>query len=283
MSSRIVHSQIDSLFCDLLNKLRIEGSLTSPRGEKTRELNNISFTLTDPNYSIISNPARKISLKYLAAELLWYFSGSLEAKGIEDYASIWKNIKDRHGKLNSNYGYFVFHQRQALDWSQFDWVYNSLKNDINSRQAVINFNQPMHKDPNTKDFPCTISMQFYIRDNKLHAITNMRSQDAIYGMTYDFPFFCIVMMLLYGVLKDVYPDLLLGTYNHSVASFHVYERHFKMMDEIVANDIPYQLSSLSDMEFNVNDCELILQDIADRYEDPQSDFIRNLLIMRGLL
>jgi thymidylate synthase len=50
-----------------------------------------------------------------------------------------------------------------------------LLNDKDSRQAVINFNQPKHKQKEVKDFPCTETLTFLIRDNKLEVINKMRS------------------------------------------------------------------------------------------------------------
>jgi thymidylate synthase len=118
--------------------------------------------------------------------------------------------------------------------SQFDWVVESLLNDKYSRQAVINFNQPMHKY-DTKDFVCTLSMQFFIRNNELVAITNMRSNDFIYGFGYDLPFFCLLQQLVYSHLLSKYPALQLGAYTHHAASLHVYDRHFEMVDTIANN------------------------------------------------
>ncbi|MFZ0898125.1 MAG: hypothetical protein WAN21_02375 [Candidatus Sulfotelmatobacter sp.] len=66
---------------------------------------------------------------------------------------------------------------------------------------------------------------------------HMRSQDAIYGMTNDAPAFSFIHEMLHVKLRDTcYPDLQMGGYHHTADSFHVYERHFKMLDELCKDD-----------------------------------------------
>ena len=216
-----------------VSKALLEAPEYSPRGMKTKELIKPQLIVQNPELCVIINPARNFSLKYLNAEMKWYMSKEKSIDKIKDYASMWSKIADKHGNVNSNYGEIVF--QQYLDnyrGSQFDWVNNQLWDDKDSRQAIINFNQPKHKS-DTKDFVCTIATQYLIRDNKLISTTDMRSNDLIYGFSYDFPFFSLVQGLVLKTLKPKYNSLELGQNIHTSTSMHVYERHFKMLENIV--------------------------------------------------
>jgi len=206
----------------------------SPRRQKTKELIQETLVIKDPSKCVVTNPARKISRDYLDKELKWYLSGDKNIKEIGKHASMWNNIADENGKVNSNYGEIVFFQElENYTESQFCWVIESLCNDQDSRQAIINFNQPKHKKEDVKDFVCCISVQYLIRDKKLISITNMRSSDLIYGFCNDFPFFAYLQQELLRRLNRGGLKLKLGMNIHTAGSLHIYEKHFPMIDKII--------------------------------------------------
>lgn len=211
----------------------------SPRGLKTKELFNQTIVIDDPMKCVLSNPYRKLSHEYLQAEMDWYVSGDLSIEKIKEHASMWERIANPDGTINSNYGHFVFHQKIEY-WknnfiSQFRYCVGSLIKDQDSRQAVINFNQPIHKYLDNKDFVCTINTQYMIREEALHCIVNMRSCDLIYGASFDVPWFAFVQSVLLDSLRMYMPSLKMGKLYHNSASLHVYEKHFKMIDEAGKN------------------------------------------------
>ena len=81
------------------------------------------------------------------------------------------------------------------------------------------------------DVPCTLSLQFFIRDEKLHMIVNMRSSDLIFGIAYDIPAFTLFQEILAEQL-----GVSLGSYTHMSNSLHIYERHFGMVESILAKE-----------------------------------------------
>jgi thymidylate synthase len=99
-------------------------------------------------------------------------------------------------------------------------------------------------------------MQFFIRDKKLQLKVNMRSCDLIYGASFDIPWFVFVHYAMFQVLKQFYPKLEMGKLIHNSASLHLYERHFKMLENIV-ND-PFteyksvDLGSVVDLKESLN-------------------------------
>jgi thymidylate synthase len=89
------------------------------------------------------------------------------------------------------------------------------------------------------DFCCTNTVQVCIRNQgteespeyRLHYIVNQRSCDAIYGLKNDLFWHRHVIDLLINDLKDTYSGIKAGNLIHQVGSLHIYERHFKFIEE----------------------------------------------------
>ena len=88
-----------------------------------------------------------------------------------------------------------------------------------------------------KDVPCTFIQMFHIRDNKLHTTVEMRSNDVIKGTTYDIPSFILFQRLMLLRLREVYPDLEMGTYTHFANSLHLYSSDFELVEKRLASQI----------------------------------------------
>ena len=216
----------DDLFVDAAQKILKYGKKVKPRDLETIEVLDAWLTLEDPTKAVVMLPQRNISVEYLTAELAWYKSGSLQAADIGKNASMWNRIANPDGTVNSNYGYLALHE-QHNGKSQYDWCVDRLREDPDSRQAVINYNQPRHKYEGNKDFVCTLSQQFRIRDGALESVTMMRSNDLIFGLTYDLPWFTSLQVRMAEEL-----GVRVGRYQHYDQSLHVYERHYGMLEEI---------------------------------------------------
>lgn len=206
------------------------GHEVSPRGLKIIELENYSYTLP-PFVRFVSFKSRGLSVDYIKKELLWYLKGDRYDISIAEHASIWKAIMNPDGSFNSNYGQYFFGTQ-----NQFDIVLKTLKADKDSRRASMTLLSVEHLQSETNDVPCTYALNFRIRENQLRMTVHMRSQDAIYGMGNDAPAFSFLHEMMYNALLEFYPELQYGEYHHVVDSFHVYERHFKMLKEIVEGD-----------------------------------------------
>lgn len=215
-----------------------------PRKQQIKELINCSFEITDVNKNLYFNTYRKSPLKYISAEFIWYLMRDLDASFIEQYASLWARIKDDDGKVCSNYGNLLFGKK-----SQYKWACDSLIKDKDSRQAIIHFNRPYHQKDNNKDFVCTMFGQFFIRDEKLSMGIHMRSNDVIFGLSSDYPFFNVVHQQMYRHLKNYYPSLEMGSYFHNCGSLHLYERHFDLVKNILSEDIVERELPLLDVDF----------------------------------
>jgi len=200
-----------------------------PRNLNVKELINYNFVLYEPFDRFIDFHERKLNIKYIIAELAWYLRGNLFLDGIDHYAKFWGDICDKNGTINSNYGYYIFKE------GQFNRIIDKLKEDMYTRQAIIIINRPDVLFKNTKDQICTTSLHFLIRDDKLHLIVNMRSNDLIFGLCNDLPFFTILQEFILNIMIDFYPQLKMGNYFHNDGSLHVYERHFDLVKNILNN------------------------------------------------
>jgi thymidylate synthase len=167
---------------------------------------------------------------------MWYLTADRYNDSITKSATMWKQLRQPDGGgWFSNYGQYWFAMQYMPDGSSgFDWVVESLIADKDSRQAIIPMLSTEHLFPGNKDVVCTYSVGFRIRNERLHMTVNMRSQDAMWGMTNDIFCFSILHEMIYVTLRDLrYPDLIMGPYTHKVDSFHIYEHHFDMLRKIL--------------------------------------------------
>jgi thymidylate synthase len=216
---------------DWLATLYFEGTFTNGL-TKTVELNGIQFLADEPAF--FGRPNQE----YIERELKWYLDHSLDVnKFPKPVPEIWKQVADPEGQINSNYGYLVFSEENHL---QFQFAVQQLKQDPNTRRAVIQFNRPeMTKDycKNGKnDYVCTYCYQFFIRDGFLDMLVYMRSNDAIFGYPNDFAWAQYVLGRVYTALaaEKLGKNIKCGKIIWSAGSLHVYERHFYLMDYYMA-------------------------------------------------
>ncbi len=235
----IREKSFQNIYVKLLKELK-EQEIVGVRGFKTKELINTQFELKNPFDCTLDNSKDYKYWKYIVKEIMVFLSGTLDASEFIKISSFWNKCKDDFGKINSNYGYFVFHKQTPQKISQFEWVSNNLKNDMFSRQAIINFNSIEHKYKNNNDLVCTIFLQFIIRNTgkgrgtspsrpALDVYGFMRSNDLIFGLRYDIVFFCFIQIMMWISLKNKYKELQLGSYYHYATSLHIYSHHFNLL------------------------------------------------------
>ena len=212
--------------CDVRNHFRSEllnENFTIDRnGGKTIELLGASFHATEP--AIFGKPNQD----YINAELAWYESQSTNINDIyidKDPPKAWQMTANRHGEINSNYGHLIFSDKYH---NQFDQVVNELRKNKDSRRASMIYQRPSiwleYNDQCKNDFICTNSVTYYIRDNQLHCVVQMRSNDVIFGYRNDYAWQEYVLCALADELGV--DD---GEIYWQVQNLHVYERHFDLV------------------------------------------------------
>ena len=185
-------------------------------GEVVGEIINAITVIKDPTRNICDG-TRNMNMRYAVGELLWYMSGQNTLKSIQNITSAWDRMSDDGETVNSNYGYCIMHK---YGFNQLQYVYDMLRENPNSRQAVIHIKTA--DDKSSKDVNCTVCLQFFIREGKLYLTTYMRSNDLWMGFPYDvFQFTNLQIMLAMSLNLEV------GTYTHIAGSLHLYERNVK--------------------------------------------------------
>ena len=208
----------------LIQKYKDQDFVIDKSGVKTIELIGESF-IADEDWII-----RKPNYEYIERELEWYKSQSLYVDDIPgETPAIWKQVASKHGRVNSNYGHLIWSDE---NYNQYENVLQELHRNPNSRRAVMIYNRPsMHQDYCTdgmSDFVCTYANTFMIRDNKLISHYLMRSNDAVFGYDNDVHWAMYVQkMLAQRLLVEV------GDIIWTATSLHVYERHFKFIEELM--------------------------------------------------
>lgn len=210
--------EIDHVYLDLCQKL-----LAAKQVAGTREINNVKVTFDASKNTIVG--VRGISPSYLLGEWLWYFNGINKMRFISQFGSMWKRLSDDGITNNSAYGYLM---RLAFGFDQIEKIIELLQKDPNSRRAVINLNTPNKNVIETHDEPCTIALQYLIRDGVLDCTGMMRSNDIWFGFPYDIAFFTELQRYIAFRL-----GIEAGTYTHFVVSLHLYDKDYETIKQIV--------------------------------------------------
>lgn len=219
---------------------------TAPRGLDIHECLNVGLYIENPTLNLFKYEDKSLTLPtgYVKKEMCLYLLGSDDARDFSKASKFWDNIKTKQGKINSAYGNLIFNKSLEDGRSQFDWAFDSLKNDKDSRQSFMRYNNTSHQYDGNKDMPCTFIQGFHIRDNKLHTTVEMRSNDLVKGTTYDIPSFILFQRLMLLRLREVYQDLEMGSYTHFANSFHLYSTDFELVErrlnsQILENAYPF--------------------------------------------
>lgn len=216
---------VNDIRCLLTEKYQLNDFVVDKTGVKTVELIGTSFVADEP---VIFG---EVNYEWCERELAWYYSRSLNVNDIPPpIPAIWKQVATPEGEINSNYGWCIL---STDNGNQYLNVIKHLRENKDSRRATMIYNRPsMHTDYNSggkSDFMCTNAVNYCIRDNQLHAVVQMRSNDAIFGYKGDYFWQKHVLDTLAEKL-EVSP----GNIIWNSASLHVYERHFPMLESFLS-------------------------------------------------
>lgn len=228
------------IYPSLLRAIMSEGKTCHPHGKEIKELMHIRLEVDDPLfYWKELRPLEKL-LAYWKEEWSWYMTGKrCETAQIEKAARLWSEIKNEDGSLNSNYGYLVFYQETEhpsmgrVTMTPFEWARRSLQLDMDSRQAMMTYNNGGYNFMGNRDYICTQHQAFYIRENRLFCYVALRSSDAIWGLAYNMPWWNFVAQQLLLGVRAYYPGIELAPIEVDIYSAHIYARHFPMVEKLL--------------------------------------------------
>lgn len=194
-----------------IDRLLEQGSPVMPRGAPTYELVDEHMVFKWPN-AIIQTEGRNWKFGIAAVEALSLVGQCSIPEQLTKRFKVFDAFVDE-GALWGAYG-----PRIAGDLGQ---CVKTLQNDHFSRQAVLTIfdsNRDLNRN-GVNDVPCTIAIQFMIRDGQVNMRVIMRSNDIWLGYPYD----TIQFFALQSALAQCF-GLPVGTYSHLVGSLHLYLR-----------------------------------------------------------
>ena len=206
-----------------INELKLKKFTIDKTGARTIEMIGASFEADEP--SIFG----KVNEEYVQKELKWYESESTNINDIygdeREPPQAWQYSANSHGEINSNYGHLIHSEKYH---KQFENVIVELHRNPDSRRASMVYQRPSiwheYNDNGKNDFICTNAVTYYIRDNRLHCVVQMRSNDVVFGYKNDFAW---QQHVLAEVADELNRDA--GNIYWQVQNLHVYERHFDLV------------------------------------------------------
>lgn len=165
---------------------------------------------------------KKLHLKSIIYELLWFLNGDTNVKYLQDNGvKIWDEWADENGELGPVYGHqwrsWTSQDGQVID--QITNVINLLKKDPDSRRIIVNaWNVgDLSKMALT---PCHALFQFYVSDGKLSCQLYQRSADTFLGVPFNIASYALLTMMMAQVC-----DLQYGEFIHTFGDVHLYNNH----------------------------------------------------------
>ncbi len=219
ISHRVLDDLLRKVFRRLLaSKHRIKAS----RPGTARELIGVLLKLERPRARLSRSETRGRAFSCLG-EFLWYLSGDNQLDFIRYYLKEYAKELDDGKTVYGGYGPRIFCQRGH---NQLENVITLLGKQPTSRRAVIQLfdAEDIAGKERRSDIPCTCTLQFMLREEKLHLIASMRSNDAFKGLPHD--------IFAFTMLQEVTARMLgvgVGTYRQFVGNLHLYD-----YDEIAA-------------------------------------------------
>lgn len=223
----IREASVDDILRIVFQRLIKTGKRVEASKGKMREITCAVITLTNPRARLSRTESRSLLFSGLG-ELLWYLAGSDKLDFITYYIPKYPVETPGSKRVRSAYGPRLFPRAGS---GQVSRLVNLLKARPTSRRAVISLYDQEDLDERHDEVPCTCTLQFLIRNNRLDLITHMRSNDAFLGLHGDiFAFTMLQEIVARAIGSEV------GTYRHMVGSLHLYDKHRAEAEQFLSED-----------------------------------------------
>lgn len=243
-------------YLDLLQHIRTNGTMKSDRtGTGTQSVfgYQMRFDLSE-GFPLLTT--KKVHLKSIIYELLWFIAGDTNIKYLKDHGvTIWDEWADENGDLGPVYGH------QWRSWptpdggtiDQLSNVINQIKNNPDSRRMIVSAWNVAEVEKMALP-PCHSLFQFYVADGKLSCQLYQRSADVFLGVPFNIASYALLTMMIAQVC-----GLQPGEFIHTTGDTHIYVNHF----EQVATQLSREPRALPKMKINPD-----VKNIFDfKYED----------------
>ncbi|MFD1696515.1 thymidylate synthase [Roseibium aestuarii] len=171
---------------------------------------------------------KKLHLKSIIHELLWFLAGDTNVKYLQDHGvKIWDDWADENGDLGPVYGY-QWRSWPAPDGRHIDQIANlleMLRRSPESRRLIVSAWNPALVDEMALP-PCHALFQFYVAEGKLSCQLYQRSADVFLGVPFNIASYALLTMMIAQV-----SGLGLGDFVHTLGDAHLYHNHLDQAHE----------------------------------------------------
>ncbi len=209
----ICGDNLDDILMKLYKKLQGKANISPSKG-KASEITGVLIRMKNPRARLSRTEGRGKVFSALG-ELFWYMSGRNDLSFIRYYIPMYDKFSDDNKTIYGGYGPRIFGPN-----GQFDRVMSLLAEKKDSRQAIIQIFDAEDLKEKHNDIPCTCTLQFLLRRDKLSLIVHMRSNDVFLGLPHDI--FSFTMIQEYAAAKL---ECDIGDYKHFVGSLHLYDKN----------------------------------------------------------
>ena len=180
---------------------------------------------------------KKVHLRSIIHELLWFLSGDTNIKYLNDNGvSIWDEWADENGDLGPIYGkqWTAWESNDGTKINQIQYAVDQIKNDPNSRRIIVSgWNvgdlQSLIKGKKSAPPPCHSLFQFYVSEGKLSCQLYQRSADFFLGVPFNIASYSLLTMMMAQVC-----NLKPGEFVHTFGDVHIYNNHFEQVEKQLA-------------------------------------------------
>jgi len=218
-------------YLNLLQHILDQGVLKEDRtgtGTKSVFGYQMRFNLAD-GFPLLTT--KKLHLKSIIHELLWFISGNTNVKYLQDNGvRIWNEWADEQGELGPVYGFQwrSWRKTNGETVDQLKQVIESIKRNPDSRRHIVSAWNAGEID-DMKLPPCHILFQFYVADGKLSCQLYQRSADVFLGVPFNIASYALLVLM---IAQET--GLKPGEFIHTLGDAHIYTNHFEQVKEQLA-------------------------------------------------
>ena len=215
-------------YLDLLRKIMADGAVKSDRtGTGTKSIFGYQMHF-DLNEGFPLLTTKKLHLRSIIHELLWFLAGDTNIKYLHDNkVTIWDEWASPDGELGPIYGY-QWRSWPAPDGRHIDQiaaVVESLKHNPDSRRHIVSAWNVADIDRMALP-PCHALFQFYVAEGRLSCQLYQRSADVFLGVPFNIASYALLTMMMAQVC-----GLKPGDFVHTLGDAHIYLNHFDQVHE----------------------------------------------------
>src|SRR5213594_4290727 len=182
-----------------------------------------------PGFPLLTT--KKLHLKSIIYELLWFLRGDTNVKWLQEHGvTIWDEWADERGELGPVYGYQWRHWRtpDGREIDQIAQLIQNLRQRPDSRRHIVSAWNPADVDKMALP-PCHALFQFYVAEGRLSCQMYQRSADLFLGVPFNIASYSLLTLMVAQVT-----DLQPGEFVLTLGDAHLYLNHLDQAREQLA-------------------------------------------------